>query len=615
MKKYIATEKLKQCPGCKFVYKREEGCRHMDIAELREINDALETITHAESPAVSPTALRRAVRVVEGLFPTSEESEESEESERSEKSEKSEESEKSEKSESSDDSDSDSSTRRLLFQDRVNTNNPQSQNGGLGPEETRVLYASILARTTRRRLPPDLRTPKEPETGQDGVMPKPTHNPAQDLMGTSTGRDAARGNPGYYRPHMEQAVTQDHLNSLGTAWNDLGTTYTFHHRAAQSGSSEPWYPNPFTDQRYRSMLGQYSEADNVGMFGGTLDSGVGGFGFQSRVQVQQQGQMLPHQVQPHQVEPHQVQPHQVLPHQVQFQTNSVYGGIAHPAFQSHPDLVGSSRGQRRTDEGSQYSRKRSARELSDYDSSPFAPDGRPSKTIRSQPSLDHSGDMDFEWDTDFARHPQQMVPTGMPGTHARVLGPEIRSTDWRSRHILENRQFALTALADTQQHLTGNTYMNHAHPWPEYFPAASLGQSATLVSSLPPLRPTPYTNQPWGPERRFQQQTPSQGFNNGFEFQAPSPGSQGMGEIAQGFGQMRLQSAPPQRNQENIPPWYQQRVVVAHPDPSTHAHPLPANFFGSPDISPWRSRRGGRGRSRGNGAAPNSHNRRDEPLG
>lgn len=34
MKKYIKTANLKQCPGCKFAYKREQGCRHMSEYRL-----------------------------------------------------------------------------------------------------------------------------------------------------------------------------------------------------------------------------------------------------------------------------------------------------------------------------------------------------------------------------------------------------------------------------------------------------------------------------------------------------------------------------------------------------------------------------------------------------
>ncbi|TLD04880.1 uncharacterized protein PgNI_09202 [Pyricularia grisea] len=510
-----------------------------------EKKDALDVIAHANSPSTNHGDLRRAFRLVQDLFSSSPNDNEHPRDQAHGLAGFQEEDVDSDESGSG--SSTGSSTRRLLFQDRIRDNQAGNR-ADVSPRNEKktdsVLDQPIVMRPRPLMQPPRMIQNLWPWSMQSRDAP---------LIGADPSRDAAHGRPVPYRPRVEQA-TRGHPKSVASTSNSIGTTNTLNPQPRQSGPTEPSYLNPLNSQGPRSVHGQSSETNDAGTHGpldnaalaGTALRLAEGFEFQRQVQAQQQGGALPYQ------EP---------------QTHSVYGGIANPAPSLRHDLQGSSGGQRRTNQRSQDSRKRSARELNDGSSSPLVPHRRPCKTIRSQSSLDQSEDMQFEWDTDSARQPQQtastmqpvqMAPTAIPGTHSGVLGAEIHSMDWRSRHILESRQYALMASANTQQQLPGYPYINYMQPHLGYFPTVSPDQRATSFSHLPVLRPAPYTSQPQGQPWYLAHQPPTQGLNG---FQAPSPGSQVMGEITHGFGQMRLESTSLQHNQENIPPRPQPTVV------------------------------------------------------
>ncbi|KAI6576460.1 hypothetical protein MCOR09_001110 [Pyricularia oryzae] len=404
MKKYIKTANLKQCPGCKFAYKREQGCRHMTL----EVSEALDLIHHAQSgtPSTSPRHLRRAIQKVDEAFATSPDDDES-----------------------SDESKPSSSTRRLLFQDRISPRNNQPRNRLDVPPRSQETTASDPTRFPVRGPPPY----------------QVKANMSQD--GPALGRDAAQKRPTPYQPRMDQA-TPEQPSSEVTTRDGLGLTRTFD-GARQSGSTGSWYPNPLNNQRPHSL----------GL--------VGGFGVQPQVQTQRLSG--------------------TLQSQEGFQTHSVYEGIAHPAPFFHHDLQGSIGGQG-TNNYSQDSRKRPARELSD-DNSSFVPDRRPPKT-RNRSSVG-SSEMIFELHTDShvqrqqtapPMQPGQMVPTEMPGMYPTIPGPEVHSIDWRLRHMLDSRQLDLTAPANTNYPLSGHLFTNPMNPrQPLFLP----------LGSFLPAAPTP----------------------------------------------------------------------------------------------------------------------------
>ncbi|KAI6309003.1 hypothetical protein MCOR34_007023 [Pyricularia oryzae] len=399
MKEYIKTANLKQCPGCKFAYKREQGCRHMTL----EVSEALDLIHHAQSgtPSTSPRHLRRAIQKVDEAFGTSPDNDES-----------------------SDESKPSSSTRRLLFQDRISPRNNQPGNRVDVPPRSQETTTSDPTRFPVRGPPPY----------------QVKANMSQD--GPALGRDAAQKRPTPYQPRMDQA-TPEQPSSEVTTRDGLGLTRTFD-GARQSGSTGSWYPNPLNNQRPHSL----------GL--------VGGFGVQPQVQTQRLSG--------------------TLQSQEGFQTHSVYEGIAHPAPFFHHDLQGSIGGQG-TNNYSQDSRKRPARELSDGNSS-FVPDRRPPKT-RNRSSVG-SSEMIFELHTDSHVQRQQTVPPMQPGQMVPTEMPGMA------------------------------------------FFYESYESSATIVSAARILP----AHLPYGQGLYFQQQPPSQGLN---WFQAPSPGGQvvlklGLGE-------------------------------------------------------------------------------------
>ncbi|TLD30699.1 hypothetical protein PspLS_01754 [Pyricularia sp. CBS 133598] len=384
------------------------------MAALTEVNNALHLVSNAQSEPQSRDSreLHRARQIVHEFLGSASSSSSSSSSEDEEDLDGFESS-----------SSSSSSTRRLLFQDRINPRDNQSGNHVDAPTRAQQRFHSDLTHSPIRGRPP---------TETQGIpipyipMPTPTGNLDQGLIGPGSGRGNAQGRPTPYKPRVQQAIPRGHINSMATSRNVPEITHTFD-QARQSGTTQPWYPNPLNRQIPR----------NLGL--------AEGLEFQLRVQAQRLSEHLQQQA--------------------GSQMHSVYGGIAHPAPSSQYDLQGSSGGQSRTNNGSQDSRKRSARELSDDETSPFVPEQRPRKTRNLSSSIE---DNVFDWDTDSLMQsqqtappmqPGQMAPADMPVTHPTVPA-EIHSTDWTSRQTLESRQFASTGSAHTEYCLSGVVYMN-----------------------------------------------------------------------------------------------------------------------------------------------------------